>query len=248
MKSLLLAATLTAFSTDSSLAQQAYDDSAARKSSAERIERTYGLRFDWSKTSLTNLIDMEGRLGSVSRIKRSYGVSLDWRTESLSSLIDKEGRLGAVSRIKRTYGLMYDWQKNSLSSLIDAEARMGAAARLSKATGREVDWSKFSLTQLIEVEAKIIAQQNPGRVAVGAAPVPAGAQAIIETKMDGEFEGWDGETVFKLANGQIWQQSEYAYTYHYAYRPDVLIYPSKFGGWKMKVDGVERSIGVERLK
>src|SRR6476646_5958834 len=71
--------------------------------------------------------------------------------------------------------------------------------------------------------------------------------AVVETQLEGEFHGWDGDTVFKMANGQIWQQSSYAYTYHYVYRPDVLIYPSA-GGYKMKVEGVDDTISVRRLK
>jgi len=157
--------------------------------------------------------------------------------------------MGAAARIKRTYGIAYDWQKDSLSNLLDSEGRMGAAARLSKAIDQKVDWNKFTLDQLIDAETKLLAQQNPQRLPAQPAAAPlAAAPAVIETQMDDEFEGWDGETVFKLANGQIWQQKEYAYTYHYAYRPKVLIYRSQAGGWKMKVDGVERAIGVERLK
>lgn len=75
----------------------------------------------------------------------------------------------------------------------------------------------------------------------------ASAPAVIETQIEGEFEGWSGDTIFKLANGQIWQQSSYAYTYHYAYRPKVLIY--KTGAvYQMKVDGVGDAIQVKRLK
>lgn len=74
-----------------------------------------------------------------------------------------------------------------------------------------------------------------------------GCSGAIESRIDGTFEGWSGETVFKLLNGQIWQQSSYAYTYHYAYRPEVLIY-SGSGGCKMKVEGVSDSISVKRLK
>jgi hypothetical protein len=33
---------------------------------------------------------------------------------------------------------------------------------------------------------------------------------VIETQISGEFKGWDGETIFKMMNGQIWQQSTYA--------------------------------------
>ena len=76
--------------------------------------------------------------------------------------------------------------------------------------------------------------------------VPTSGQ-VIESQIEGTFNGWDGETVFKLTNGQIWQQSSYAYTYHYAYRPDVMIYRSG-GGYKMKVDDVDDEISVRRLK
>lgn len=78
-------------------------------------------------------------------------------------------------------------------------------------------------------------------------PVAPSANAVIESKVDGEFNGWEGETIVKLVNGQIWQQTEYYYHYHYAYRPDVLIYPSA-AGYKMKVQGVDRSVGVTQIK
>jgi len=70
---------------------------------------------------------------------------------------------------------------------------------------------------------------------------------VIETQINGEFKGWDGETIFKLMNGQIWQQSSYAYMYHYAYSPEVVIYKTS-GGYEMQVDGVTNKIKVKRLK
>ncbi|HEV1287972.1 MAG TPA: hypothetical protein VNU44_21790 [Bryobacteraceae bacterium] len=79
----------------------------------------------------------------------------------------------------------------------------------------------------------------------GANPTPS--ESVIETRMDGDFEGWSGDTIFKLANGQIWQQASYSYTYHYAYRPKVLIYKSG-STYRMKVEGVDSDIAVKRLK
>lgn len=70
---------------------------------------------------------------------------------------------------------------------------------------------------------------------------------VIESNIDGEFNGWDGETIFKLTNGQIWQQSAYAYTYHYAYRPKVMIINNN-GRYLMQVEGVSGTIQVKRLK
>ncbi len=74
-----------------------------------------------------------------------------------------------------------------------------------------------------------------------------GGSDAIESTISGTFEGWDGETVFVLDNGQIWQQSSYAYMYHYAYRPSVLIYKTS-GGYKLRLEGVDETIFVKRLK
>jgi hypothetical protein len=70
---------------------------------------------------------------------------------------------------------------------------------------------------------------------------------VIHSYIDGAFEGWEGETIFKLDNGQIWQQSSYAYMYHYAYRPEIMIF-NDGGTWKMKVEDVDEIIYVIRLK
>ena len=69
---------------------------------------------------------------------------------------------------------------------------------------------------------------------------------VIESQIDGDFERWEGETIVKLMNGQIWQQSEYYYHYLYVFMPKVLIFRSGVR-YKMKVDGVEKSVGVSLL-
>ena len=76
--------------------------------------------------------------------------------------------------------------------------------------------------------------------------VPAAAE-VIESEIDGEFHGWDGETIFKLTNGQIWQLAEYSYEYGYDYRPSVLIYKTG-NGYKMKVADMAETISVKRIK
>jgi hypothetical protein len=79
------------------------------------------------------------------------------------------------------------------------------------------------------------------------APAAAEAPAVVESRIDGEFQGWDGETIFRLQNGQIWQQSTYAYKYSYKYSPKVVIYRSG-AGYRMQVEGVDGTIGVRRLR
>ncbi|MCJ7651492.1 MAG: hypothetical protein MUP85_23025 [Candidatus Lokiarchaeota archaeon] len=78
-------------------------------------------------------------------------------------------------------------------------------------------------------------------------PKSAKTTSVIETQIDGEFEGWEGETIFKLMNGQIWQQSSYAYFYHYAYCPNVIIYKTS-NGFIMKVEGIDKKISVIQLR
>ena len=87
--------------------------------------------------------------------------------------------------------------------------------------------------------------QRAGQEAERSGDVPARA-GVVKTQADGEFIGWEGKTIIKLLNGQIWQQTEYHYEYHYAYMPKVLVYPSG-GGHKMRVDGTSKPIGVQRL-
>lgn len=76
--------------------------------------------------------------------------------------------------------------------------------------------------------------------------VAAGAD-VVEMQIEGDFIGWEGATIIKLSNGQIWQQTEYHYEYHYAYMPKALIYSSG-GRHNMRVDGTSKPIGVQRLR
>jgi len=88
------------------------------------------------------------------------------------------------------------------------------------------------------------------RRAVEEAPNPmvqSNCSPAIETTISGDFEGWTGETIFKLDNGQIWEQAEYEYTYSYSYRPEVTIYQTR-GGCRMKVEDEDETILVRRIK
>ncbi len=76
---------------------------------------------------------------------------------------------------------------------------------------------------------------------------PLNRGSVIESRIDGDFEGWDGDTVFVLQNGQIWKQASYHYYYHYAYAPRVVIYRTSTG-YELKVDGVGPTIKVEQLR
>ena len=78
--------------------------------------------------------------------------------------------------------------------------------------------------------------------------VPAANAQAYQGRIDGEFHGWDGDTIYKLLDGHIIQQSEYHYHYHYAFNPEVIIYQS-YGGYKIHVvDDDDEDIGIRVLR
>jgi hypothetical protein len=62
-------------------------------------------------------------------------------------------------------------------------------------------------------------------------------------QIDGEFSGFDDGAIFRLSNGQTWQQARYRYRYRYAYRPKVEIVRSG-NGYVMKVPCMADEISV----
>jgi len=44
------------------------------------------------------------------------------------------------------------------------------------------------------------------------------------SQIDGSFEGWRGDTIVKLMNGEYWKQDSYSYQYTFQFMPDVYLY------------------------
>ncbi len=70
---------------------------------------------------------------------------------------------------------------------------------------------------------------------------------VLESQIAGAFEGWSGDTVFELTNGQKWQQARYAYRYVYKYMPRVKILRDGSRHY-LAVDGMDDTIEVCRLE
>lgn len=86
-----------------------------------------------------------------------------------------------------------------------------------------------------EVEAEVRAESE-------------GERGEFVTTVPGHFTGWTGNTVFELANGQVWRQISGG-----SYRvsmddPTVVVYPVSFGGWRLRLEDAGPSIGVKRIK
>jgi hypothetical protein len=90
-----------------------------------------------------------------------------------------------------------------------------------------------------------VAGPSPSPVPAPTVTPPGGGSSVIETCINGAFQGWTGDTLFELCNGQVWVQSAPGYLYHYAYRPDVTIVQAA-GGWEMSVEGVNGTVRVSQ--
>jgi hypothetical protein len=73
----------------------------------------------------------------------------------------------------------------------------------------------------------------------------AASEPEIESRIDGDFDGWVGDTVFRLQNGQIWQQTSPSAKYLFANAPRVHISRSPY---RLRVEGLAVEISVRRLK
>ncbi|MGB7481708.1 MAG: hypothetical protein WA924_15390 [Burkholderiaceae bacterium] len=73
-----------------------------------------------------------------------------------------------------------------------------------------------------------------------------GFELVIRSQIDGDFEGFDDENLFKLMNGTYWVQDEYKYWYHYSYCPEALIL-RKSGRFFIQVDRQSEIVPVRQI-
>jgi hypothetical protein len=76
----------------------------------------------------------------------------------------------------------------------------------------------------------------------------SGAAQQVQSRYDGEFTGWSGNTLFRLENGQVWKQAQSGRVSARATRPQITIKRGTLGGYRMNVEGLNESIRVERVK
>lgn len=177
---------------------------------------------------------------------------------SMTDIIQRIPSLGILDEARPYFSAKYQgngkWVVSALGSSEGKWSSNGGLWNLYEAS-RTIEPANDQATELIRYIQHWTMTKIEGKettptptIIVPSAPAvpPAGLQAI-ESYIDGVFQGWDGETIFRLMNGQIWQQAEYSYLYHYAYMPRVTIF-SVSGGYKMQVEGVNKAIRVQRLR
>jgi hypothetical protein len=67
---------------------------------------------------------------------------------------------------------------------------------------------------------------------------------VVKSTFKNDFNGWEGQTVFKLDNGEVWEQDEYESYSNNSYQHEALIYNSGLD-YRLQVDG--NSIAVKKV-
>ena len=70
----------------------------------------------------------------------------------------------------------------------------------------------------------------------------------VVSRIDGEFRGWSGGTIFKLENGQVWKQIQSGRQGYRAHRPVVTIKRGYLGSFLLQVEGLNQRVRVKRIK
>lgn len=122
----------------------------------------------------------------------------------------------------------------------------------------------------VSASASAVAAKQPppgdGGVATTAAPVgPAAATAAaadfglerqaaeaaaaeVRSTIPGLLKGWDAQTRFRLANGQLWAVADGSRAAYRLTDPPVRITRAMLGGFRMEIEGVPQLLRVRRLE
>ena len=84
----------------------------------------------------------------------------------------------------------------------------------------------------------------------GMRATPLDEEADVVSRLPGPFTGWEGGTLFRLENGQVWRSVDSGSSLRgvNAQDPRVTIRKGLIGGWRLKVEGYNASVRVERVE
>jgi hypothetical protein len=69
---------------------------------------------------------------------------------------------------------------------------------------------------------------------------------VTESDLEGNCHGWDGTTIFALANGEVWQQSRFRQRQMHLCSPSIRVWQLG-ANYLLEVEGVPEILPVLRL-
>jgi hypothetical protein len=155
--------------------------------------------------------------------------------------------------LARLDALVRDYKSGALAAarreaLAAEQARAAAESRAVKA---EADARARAAAQAAAPAKTEPAKNQPGLLAKAKVMLTPGTEveySAVESRIVGDFRGWDGPTVFRLENGQRWQsEGTGSYVTGAVPSPAVKITPGMLGTFWMTVEGVKPRVKVKLL-
>lgn len=138
-----------------------------------------------------------------------------------------------------------------------AAAAENAAAPAVESLMTPEDFRAAGLDKLTEAERAHLSEwveRYRGGVVTGPPPRKTSEQLAEEKKIEivakviPSFTGWSGKTVFRLDNGQIWQQRQTGKLRYSGGDSTVVISPNMLGMYMLKHPDTNRAVGVKRIR
>ncbi len=103
-------------------------------------------------------------------------------------------------------------------------------------------------TPPVAVAPPPVVTQEQQVAAFGAPQISAADElASLDSRIDGLLEGWQGGSVFILANGQRWMVADGSSAVLYLKSPKVSIKRAALGGFRIEFEGSNQTARVKRL-
>jgi hypothetical protein len=186
-----------------------------------------------------------------------FAVSLRAAEEKFSSAV-RSGDFSAAglgkltpSELERLDALVRDFKSGALTAARqEAEAASAArAAAEARALQAEADAKAAQArAESARQEAAKEKESKPGLLARAKVILTPGTQIeyeTVESRIAGDFKGWEAHTVFSLENGSRWQVlNGGSYVTPPIPGPKVKIVPASLGGFWMSIEGVNQRVRV----
>ena len=86
------------------------------------------------------------------------------------------------------------------------------------------------------------------RFGLAAQRIETDESKALRSRHVGEFRGWSGDTLFRLENGQLWQQASPGRFFKVVQQPVITIERGALGSYWLSVEGANSRVRVKRIE
>ena len=167
-----------------------------------------------------------------------YGQTLEQKLKECSEITVSLIRLQCYDRIT---------ENPEVQSAKPVRERTGLLSRLGRSSENTNDEKEEN-----DVETEVVANDDTSQASKSDdnfGLMIRDERDSIQSRILGEFKGWDGYTKFNLENGQVWQQSSAGVLRVKISNPSITIKRSRVSDtYMLKVEGLNSSVRVKRVE